>query len=160
MNTIQVDDVAKPIFSWCPSIEDSALEQMKIIARLPFAVHCALMPDAHLGMVNGAPIGAVIATKDTIVPNFCGVDENCGMAAVKTSLTLNDLDIEKRKTIHHAIQRSIPTGFSHNSDARRNEIEQKYAVEIKHIIEKALNNSKILKDEKEIASQLGTLGGG
>jgi tRNA-splicing ligase RtcB len=51
----------KPIKMWLDDIEDSALEQAKNLANLPFIYrHVALMPDCHMGY--GMPIGGVIAT--------------------------------------------------------------------------------------------------
>ena len=44
-------------------------------------VAAALMPDGHLGYA--APIGAVLKTKDFIVPAWVGFDIGCGMIAVK-----------------------------------------------------------------------------
>jgi len=48
-----------PIKLWLEDIEDSALDQARNLARLPFAFsHIALMPDAHPGY--WMPIGGVI----------------------------------------------------------------------------------------------------
>lgn len=159
MNVIPIEGAKKPLFSWCHDLEPQALEQMAAIMRLPFVEHASIMPDGHYGMENGAPIGSVIACKDVLVPNCIGVDSNCGMCAVKTSLHVDDLDVERKKQIHHSIGRSIPVGFSHNSDARRDMIEQKYSSQLQSVVDKFSENKKIA-DKKEIASQLGTLGGG
>ena len=53
-------------------IEEGALKQMEIAARLPVAVAGALMPDAHQGY--GLPIGGVLATNNAIIPYAVGVD--------------------------------------------------------------------------------------
>ena len=58
-------------------IEDGALQQMEIAARLPVSVAGALMPDAHHGY--GLPIGGVLATKNAIIPYAVGVDIGCRM---------------------------------------------------------------------------------
>jgi tRNA-splicing ligase RtcB len=158
MKRIEVEGAKKPIFSWASQLEDSALEQLKVIAKLPFVEHCAIMPDGHQGA--SCPIGSVIACKDVVIPNFVGVDANCGMGALRTNLKLSDFDMEKRKIVHHAITRAIPVGFSHNTDDRRMFIESKYSEEIKYLMECFSNNAEIIKDRKEVASQLGTLGGG
>ena len=160
MNVISVEN-AKPIFSWCENLEESALEQMRVIARLPFVKHCAIMPDGHLGQKNGAPIGSVIATEDTIIPNFIGLDISCGMSAFKTNLNIADFTDEKKQIIHHAVSRSVPTGFSHNSDKRREEIENLYGVKIKAMLHdcKTYYHGTIAT-EKDILSSIGTLGGG
>lgn len=58
-------------------IEDGALAQMQIAAKLPVAVAGALMPDAHQGY--GLPIGGVLATSNAIIPYAVGVDIGCRM---------------------------------------------------------------------------------
>ena len=58
-------------------IEDGALKQMEIAAKLPIAVAGALMPDAHQGY--GLPIGGVLATNNAIIPYAVGVDIGCRM---------------------------------------------------------------------------------
>jgi len=62
-----------PIKMWIDKLEDSAMEQAKHLANLPFAIkHIAIMPDSHMGY--GMPIGAVLATKNVVVPNAVGVN--------------------------------------------------------------------------------------
>jgi tRNA-splicing ligase RtcB len=158
MNVI-TQEGSVPIFSWCDNLEEEALNQMKVIAKLPFVKKCAIMPDGHLGMENGAPIGSVIATEDVIVPNFIGVDVSCGMSAFKTNLNISDFTDEKKQVVHHAIERNIPMGFSHNSDQRRDEIERIFGVKIDNLLSNCHSKTEIA-GRKEIASQLGTLGGG
>jgi tRNA-splicing ligase RtcB len=58
-------------------IEEGALLQMQIAAKLPIAVAGALMPDAHQGY--GLPIGGVLATNNAIIPYAVGVDIGCRM---------------------------------------------------------------------------------
>ncbi|HRG88809.1 MAG TPA: RtcB family protein [Chitinophagales bacterium] len=58
-------------------IEDSALGQIQVAAKLPVAVAAALMPDAHHGY--GLPIGGVLATKNAVIPYGVGVDIGCRM---------------------------------------------------------------------------------
>lgn len=58
-------------------IEQAAIEQMKIAARLPVAVAGALMPDAHQGY--GLPIGGVLAVKNAVIPYGVGLDIGCRM---------------------------------------------------------------------------------
>lgn len=159
MQIIEVEGAKKPIFSWCDGLESNALEQIKVISRLPFVSHCAIMPDGHMGMENGAPIGSVIATEDVIVPNFIGVDISCGMSVFKTNLSINDFTSEMKQTVHHSVERSIPTGFSHNSDKRISDIENTYGARMDAFFEGFKSQAKIVT-RKDIASQIGTLGGG
>ncbi len=80
-----------PIKMWLEEIEESALEQARNLAMLPFAFHhIALMPDAHAGM--GMPIGGVLAADGVLVPNAVGADIGCGMCAIKTNLDYRTLD--------------------------------------------------------------------
>jgi len=148
----------KPVFSWCPDIDDGAIDQIREIAKLPFVEHLAAMPDTHKGM--SAPIGSVVACNSVIVPSFIGLDIGCGMGAFRTNLTVADIT-GKEEIIHQAVTRSIPMGFSHNQDKRRKEMEQKYSDKIDYAINKFL-----VKDDSKIVSvdaffdQMGTLGGG
>ncbi len=58
-------------------IEEGALHQMYLAAKLPIAVAGALMPDAHSGY--GLPIGGVLATENAVIPYGVGVDIGCRM---------------------------------------------------------------------------------
>jgi tRNA-splicing ligase RtcB len=160
MNTLDITlkKNNKPIFSWCPSLEEGALQQIKAIAELPFVEHLALMPDAHLGMEM--PIGGVVGCSSVIVPNFVGVDIGCGMAAIKTNIVVSDIQ-SKEEIIHHAVERSIPMGFSHNTDERRKRMEQKYSDKIDYVLDKNLiDNLHNIVDRKSFFEQMGSLGGG
>jgi hypothetical protein len=74
-------------------------------------------------------------------------------------LNITDFTDEKKQIVHHSVERSIPTGFSHNSDQRREEIEKSFGTKIDDLLNNCRSETKIA-DRKEIASQLGTLGGG
>lgn len=108
------EGVRSPIKTWTNGvlIEDQAFQQLKNISSLPFIhKHVAAMPDVHWG--RGATIGSVIATKGAIVPAAVGVDLGCGMMAVKTTLTANDLP-DSLGHIRAAIERSVPHGRTDN----------------------------------------------
>jgi tRNA-splicing ligase RtcB len=140
-----------PIKSWCPDVEDGALEQAKNLSKLPFVFkHVSLMPDCHQGY--GMPIGGVIATKGYIIPNAVGVDIGCGMCAVKSSIKIEDLPLDKLKKIMGEIRKEIPVGFDH----------RKVACDISEMPEiDSRRGMKIVGDNFESArKQLGTLGGG
>jgi len=153
-----------PIFSWCPDVEEGALEQMKVISGLPFVKHCALMPDAHMGMEM--PIGGVVACEGVVVPKFVGVDIGCGMCAVETHLRREQMTEAVLGRLLNSFQRGVPVGFSHNSVQRAKELKQKYGQKFKYIYEEksgAVNCKTwpIGTDvEETFTSQLGTLGGG
>jgi tRNA-splicing ligase RtcB len=65
------------------------------------------MPDVHWGI--GATVGSVIPTVGAIIPAAVGVDIGCGMAAVQTTLTANDLP-ESLREMRSAIERAVPHG--------------------------------------------------
>jgi len=163
---VQIIEVAgskKPIFSWCPGIEQGALDQMIALAKLPFVEHCALMPDAHLGSLM--PIGGVLATSGVIIPMAVGSDCGCGVYVIKTSLKKSDIiDVELRKKIHASVERGVPMGFSKNSSDRVKFLKTHYGTKIQYILEKTdvLNcKSQMVSNlEEAIYLQLGTLGSG
>jgi len=156
-----------PVFSWCPTIEEGALEQMKVFARLPYIKYCALMPDAHFGQKNGMPVGGVVACDNVVIPNGVGLDIGCGMGALKTNLHKSELeDKDIRKRLLHSFSRGVPVGFAHNSQKRINELSNKYGDKYDYIVSKTIEGDEYCKfdpiggERKAFFSQLGTLGGG
>jgi tRNA-splicing ligase RtcB (3'-phosphate/5'-hydroxy nucleic acid ligase) len=108
-NLIESSDGA-PIKAWVKGVkmEDDAKRQLQNIAKLPIVFKwVAAMPDVHLGI--GATVGSVIATKAAIIPAAVGVDIGCGLMAVQTSLTANDLP-DNLRNIRRAIEKAIPHG--------------------------------------------------
>jgi len=136
-----------PIKLWLGDMEESALEQARNLANLPFAYHhVAIMPDAHFGY--GMPIGAVLATDGVIIPNGVGVDIGCGMCAVKTSL--EGVPRQETKQVMKAIRATIPLGFKRHKKALPSELMPAPEGSLP-IVEKEYNNAR---------AQIGTLGGG
>lgn len=82
------------------NIEEGALQQMEVAARLPVAVAGALMPDAHHGY--GLPIGGVLATENAVVPYAVGVDIGCRMC-----LSIFDIPGNELKTREAKFQREL-----------------------------------------------------
>src|SRR3954468_10615681 len=81
-----------PIRIWSPleEVDSRVIGQLKNVAALPWiAHHVAVMPDVHAG--RGATVGSVIAMHGAVAPAAVGVDIGCGMAAVQTSLTSDNL---------------------------------------------------------------------
>jgi tRNA-splicing ligase RtcB len=100
--------ISKKLMSWASVLDDETLEQAKRASQLPFIYpHLALMPDAHLG--KGATVGSVIPTLGAIIPAAVGVDIGCGMIAVRTQFTADDVrgrgDLA---SLREAVERSIP----------------------------------------------------
>jgi tRNA-splicing ligase RtcB (3'-phosphate/5'-hydroxy nucleic acid ligase) len=149
-------------------LEQQAKQQLINVAALPFIhKHVAVMPDCHWGM--GATVGSVIPTLRAIIPAAVGVDLGCGMMAVKTSLTANDLP-DNLKAMRSAIERAVPHGRSDNGG--RNDrgswgnVPRGVAAEWQHIEDayKLIHEKhpKIAgrKGKGKTAEQLGTLGSG
>lgn len=68
-----------------------------------------MMPDVHYG--KGATVGSVIAMRQALAPSAIGVDIGCGMSAVRTSLTAQDLPDDLGR-LRRAIEDAIPVGFN------------------------------------------------
>lgn len=143
-----------PIKIWTDpdTVEDAAFQQLLNIANLPWIhKHVAVMPDVHYG--KGATVGSVIAMKDAISPSAVGVDIGCGMAAVQTSLTTNDLP-DDLSGLRSAIEAAIPVGFNLHDTA----VDSTTAASVMRGFGDL--NAKIQSEESRVAKQLGTLGGG
>lgn len=151
-----------PIKVWTTDVEDSALTQLRNLAKLPFIhKHVAAMPDVHWGM--GATVGSVLALKRAVVPAAVGVDIGCGMKAVKTNLHARDLP-DNLGFLRHSIERSVPVGFNVHKDMPRGKNGEPLADLARlhrdwtPIVER---HPKIAwKSPAHLNQQLGTLGGG
>src|SRR6201746_241204 len=95
------------LLNWASILEPTTREQAERTAAMPFIhPHLALMPDAHLG--KGATVGSVIPTEGAIIPAAVGVDIGCGMMAVRTQFTADDVAGQKLAVLHEHISRSVP----------------------------------------------------
>jgi len=101
----------KPYKIFAEVLEQGALDQFESALLQDFAVQGALMPDAHFGY--SLPIGAVVATKDFVVPAWVGYDIGCGMCALPTSFDRGAVEW-CAKGIFDEIYQAVPVGFSHN----------------------------------------------
>jgi len=101
------------LVSWASILDDNAEDQARTASTMPFIYpHLALMPDAHLG--RGATVGSVIPTLGAVIPAAVGVDIGCGMIAVKTQFTRDDLRTDLRE-LREQIERAIPTSAGSNN---------------------------------------------
>lgn len=101
-----MEQITKKLMNWASILEKNTRDQAVAAATMPFIhPHLALMPDAHLG--KGATVGSVIPTLGAIMPAAVGVDIGCGMIAVRTQLTVDQLP-ENRRPLREAIERAIP----------------------------------------------------
>lgn len=102
-----MQQITKGLLNWASILEDSTREQALQTATMPFVgPHVALMPDAHLGM--GSTVGSVIPTIRAVMPATVGVDIGCGMAAVRTQLTREDVDALPLVALREAIEGAVP----------------------------------------------------
>jgi tRNA-splicing ligase RtcB len=141
-----------PLKLWLPfaEIEQGAMEQLRNAAQHPEALHhIAVMPDCHQGY--GIPVGSIMVTDKTVIPNAVGVDIGCGVAAFNTGLKLDDsMDKTFWRRWSGQVARDVPTGFSaHRGSQKLGELDT------------ALRARPLqpLLGEKA-AVQIGTLGGG
>jgi len=130
-------------------IEEGALKQMEMAARLPVSVRGALMPDGHAGY--GLPIGGVLATEGAIIPFGVGVDIGCRMA-----LTIYDMPenyIKRHATnLQNLLQKETKFGMKEVHE-RPSDHEIFYREEF--------NTIGVLKSLRDKAiAQLGSSGGG
>ncbi|WP_193080490.1 RtcB family protein [Brevibacterium aurantiacum] len=103
-----MEKLSRRLSSWASLLDEKTLEQAHTTARMPFIYpHVALMPDAHLG--KGATVGSVIPTLGAIIPAAVGVDIGCGMIAVRTQFTKQDLEARDLTGLREAIERAVPT---------------------------------------------------
>jgi tRNA-splicing ligase RtcB len=85
-----MEKITPKLLSWASILEQGTRDQAVTTASMPFIQpHLALMPDAHLGL--GATVGSVIPTDRAIIPAAVGVDIGCGMIAVRTQYTRDEL---------------------------------------------------------------------
>ncbi|MFJ3825106.1 RtcB family protein [Streptomyces nodosus] len=115
MSYVEVPGAKVPIRMWTDpaGVEDVAMRQLRNVATLPWIEGLAVMPDVHYG--KGATVGSVIAMRDAVCPAAVGVDIGCGMSAVRTSLTADDLPGDLSR-LRSAIERAIPVGRGMHDD--------------------------------------------
>lgn len=127
-------------------LEQEALNQFNSAMEQEFVVSGALMPDAHAGY--SLPIGAVVATKDVVVPAWVGYDIGCGMCALKLEGIDPDDVISKSGEIFEAIYKNIPVGFSVNQTS------------IDYSLDGLTEKGKQIAVAKKYDRAIGSLGGG
>ncbi|WP_349829407.1 RtcB family protein [Brevibacterium litoralis] len=103
-----VETLTGTLLNWASVLDEATREQAITTSRLSFVYpHVALMPDAHLG--TGATVGSVIPTDRALVPAAVGVDLGCGMIAVRTQWTAEDLRRAGRLgELRESIERRVP----------------------------------------------------
>lgn len=163
MNYEEFDGINVPIKAWTKGvpIEEEAKVQLRYITMLPFIhQHVAVMPDAHYGI--GSCVGAVVATKKAIIPSVTGVDLGCGMMAVRTSLTSNQIS-DNAQDLFDVISKAVPHGGAHgketgNWESIPDNVKTAYESLEPHLRTIIGRHGKV--SSKNAHTQLGTLGGG
>lgn len=106
-------------------MDEKVREQLTNVATLPGIQRAAYaMPDAHWGY--GFPIGGVAAFDPNeggiISAGGVGFDISCGVRALRTTLTIQDLE-PKKADLADALFRSVPAGVGSTGAIRLNEKE-------------------------------------
>ncbi|WP_431247366.1 RtcB family protein [Leifsonia xyli] len=153
-----MERISNRLLSWASILEDSTREQAVTTSRMPFIhPHLALMPDAHLGL--GATVGSVIPTVGAVMPAAVGVDIGCGMIAVRTQFTRDEVAASTAplSELRAQIERAVPV----SAGARNNKIvatAQPRLEELNRLAEAAgFDPATYVRDWER---QLGTLGSG
>jgi tRNA-splicing ligase RtcB len=156
-----MQQIAKGLLNWASILEDATREQALQTARMPFVrPHVALMPDAHLGM--GSTVGSVIPTVKAVMPATVGVDIGCGMAAVRTQLTKDDVaELAGRgqglDVLRKAIESAVPVSKG-GYNTRLTDTAQARVAELENAAERADFDPGSYAGNWRL--QLGTLGSG
>lgn len=151
----------KRIYDYSIDADKETLQQFRDCYSEKFVTAAALMPDAHKGYV--APIGAVLITKDYVVPAWVGFDIGCGLIAVRIK-GKNVLEKVKENTekIYSRVMREIPMGVGETNKGKH--LTEKTKKEFHKLLDKFKtreHDKSILQYLKNTAARhLGTLGGG
>jgi tRNA-splicing ligase RtcB (3'-phosphate/5'-hydroxy nucleic acid ligase) len=138
------------------TVEPDAMRQLRNITALPWVVkHVAVMPDVHYG--KGATVGSVIAMRDAVSPAAVGVDIGCGMTAVRTSLSAEDLP-DNLGRLRRALESAVPVGSGQH---RATAFNQRDAPDWDPFWRRFDDLTPAVKAKADKAlHQMGTLGGG
>jgi tRNA-splicing ligase RtcB len=127
-----MEQISKRLMNWASILEPNTRAQAEMTASMPFIYpHMALMSDAHLG--KGATVGSVIPTLGAIIPAAVGVDQGCGMLAVRTDLTAEKVRLRGGLAqLRAAIEAAVPLSagkyntsiYDESTQARITELEE------------------------------------
>jgi tRNA-splicing ligase RtcB len=88
-----------------PEIREGILES---ISRVEGVTRVVCFPDVHQKPHKEIPSSVVVATRDTYVPNFSSVNQNCGMCYLQTDLAEADLDASALDRLAARIRSRVP----------------------------------------------------
>jgi tRNA-splicing ligase RtcB (3'-phosphate/5'-hydroxy nucleic acid ligase) len=151
-----MEQISKRLLNWASILEDQTRQQAIRTASMPFIFpHLALMPDAHLG--KGATVGSVIPTFGAIIPAAVGVDIGCGMHAIRTQFTHDDLRRHgDLAALREAIENAIPlSAGKYNSTVHDSGTQQRIAD-----LEQKESAASAQATSPDWRLQLGSLGSG
>ncbi|WP_255956082.1 RtcB family protein [Streptomyces odontomachi] len=161
MSYVEVPGDQVPIRMWADpaTVESAALQQLKNVSTLPWIKGLAVMPDVHFG--KGATVGSVIAMQGAVCPAAVGVDIGCGMSAVRTSLTANDLPGDLSR-LRSKIEQAIPVGRGmHDSPVHPERLHAFPTAGWEDFWSRFGSIAEAVKPREErAAKQMGTLGSG
>ncbi|MBN2455836.1 MAG: RtcB family protein [Sedimentisphaerales bacterium] len=140
-------------------LDDDVYRQAVNVAALPGIVKASMaMPDAHLGY--GFPIGGVAAfdpeNAGIISAGGVGFDISCGVRAVHTNLTLDDIEPLKVK-LADELARHIPAGLGSSGKLKlsRSEMDEMLQAGAAWAVEKGYGK----KDDLQRTEENGTMPG-
>lgn len=154
------DQITRRLLSWASILEDNTRDQAIATSSMPFIhPHMALMPDAHLG--KGATVGSVIPTLGAIIPAAVGVDIGCGMDAVLTQWTGEQLrDRGSLAPLRKAIATSVPLSAGHYNETIRDERTTARITELENLATREGRDGFNPDNYGNWRHQLGSLGSG
>jgi RNA-splicing ligase RtcB len=145
-------------------LEEQCNEQIKEICDNEFLKNekIRIMPDAHWG--KSICIGFTSTISGWSVPNFVGVDINCGVISHKIG-KINDIDFKK---FDNQVKRSVPSGKNIHHRLSRERNEEAWSKIYQHSFEDFLSEIKELtqklnfefRSKDYVEKSIGTLGGG
>lgn len=123
-------------------LEDAALEQLRITARLPHIREAVGLPDLHPG--RGYPVGAAFFSVHHFYPALVGGDIGCGMGLWQTDLRAHVASASKLEKQLGNIDGPLPEGLMEDALAHLREIATEHLPATFHML----------------GESLGTIGGG
>ncbi len=123
-------------------LEDAALEQLRITARLPHIREAVGLPDLHPG--RGYPVGAAFFSVHHFYPALVGGDIGCGMGLWQTDLRAHVASASKLEKQLGNIDGPLPEGLMEDALAQLREIATEHLPATFHML----------------GESLGTIGGG
>lgn len=123
-----------------------------IIKRVRPTLSVALMADYHPAKLG--VVGSVIASGEHLVPDVIGSDCGCGVYAMCTGLSVEQLTASQRKDLYKEIRSCVPVGAAQNAKV------QAHLQELP--LWEQLQTTPFVSshDVRKLCHQLGSLGGG